>query len=150
MTLTTDASPTRSTGSPACEGFEAPLSDYEGSCAGAASQGAAVRDVLNRIGDKWSLLVIVTLDKGRLRFSELQRHIPGVSQRMLTLTLRHLERDGLLTRTVHAEVPPRVEYELTDIGRTLIEPSAGLAKWAIANRRSIESSRAAFDDAHEA
>ncbi|KRA24422.1 transcriptional regulator [Microbacterium sp. Root61] len=126
------------------------LSEYENTCAAAESQGRTIRDLLSRIGDKWTLLVIVTLDKGRLRFTELQRHIPGVSQRMLTLTLRHLERDGLLTRTVHAEVPPRVEYELTDTGRTLIAPSVALAQWAIANRRSIESSRAAFDDAHSA
>lgn len=127
----------------------APLSDYEGSCTGGAGEhdGRAIRDVLNRVGDKWSLLVIVTLEGGKLRFTELQRHIPGVSQRMLTLTLRHLERDGLVSRTVHAEVPPRVEYELTDTGRTLIAPAAALAAWAIAQHPAIEEARRAFDDA---
>nr|WP_123740025.1 helix-turn-helix domain-containing protein [Salana multivorans] len=109
--------------------------------------GRAVRDVLDRIGDKWSLLVIGTLAGGRLRFTELQRHIPGVSQRMLTLTLRHLERDGLVSRTVHAEVPPRVEYDLTPTGRTLIAPSVALASWAIESYPAIEASRAAYDAA---
>jgi DNA-binding HxlR family transcriptional regulator len=80
-----------------------------------------------------------------MRFSELQRHIPGISQRMLTLTLRQLERDGLVTRTVHAEVPPRVEYELTDMGTTLIEPSLALASWAIENYAGIEAARTIFD-----
>jgi DNA-binding HxlR family transcriptional regulator len=97
------------------------------------------------VGDKWTLLVIVTLKDGRLRFTELQRYIPGVSQRMLTLTLRQLERDGLLRRTVHAEVPPRVEYELTQMGETLIEPSLALAMWAIDYFPAIEASREAYD-----
>ena len=104
-----------------------------------------MREVLDRVGDKWSLLVIVTLQGGRLRFTELQRHIPGISQRMLTLTLRQLERDGLLVRTAHAEVPPRVEYDLTETGRTLIEPSRALADWAIANHPSIERARERYD-----
>jgi DNA-binding HxlR family transcriptional regulator len=121
-------------------------SEYENACGGAEA-GGIIRDVLNRIGDKWSLLVIGTLDQGRLRFSELQRHIPGISQRMLTLTLRQLERDGLVTRTVHAEVPPRVEYELTRMGATLIEPSLALATWAIENYPSIEAARTTFDAA---
>lgn len=126
-----------------------PKSPYEGSCRGrdgdGNGDGRAVREVLDRIGDKWSLLVIVTLAAGALRFSELQRHIPGVSQRMLTLTVRQLERDGLLTRTVYAEVPPRVTYELTPMGRTLIEPSLLLAQWAIENYPAIERARASFD-----
>lgn len=124
---------------------ETPRSVYEGTCRDRLADAPAIRDVLNRIGDKWSLLVIATLDGGRLRFSELQRHIPGVSQRMLTLTLRHLERDGLVTRTIHAEVPPRVEYELTDIGRTLIPPSIAVATWAVEHYPAIENARAAFD-----
>jgi DNA-binding HxlR family transcriptional regulator len=111
--------------------------------------GPAIRDVLNRVGDKWSLLTIVTLKDGKLRFTELQHHIPGISQRMLTLTLRHLERDGLLTRTVHAEVPPRVEYELSSRGETLIEPSLALAMWAIENFPDIESSRSYYDTREE-
>lgn len=123
---------------------------YERSCAGAApgvDHGRAIREVLDRVGDKWSLLVVATLRSQRLRFTELQRHIPGISQRMLTLTLRHLERDGLITRTVHAEVPPRVEYELTELGGTLIELAKALGDWAIANHPRIEDSRAAYDAA---
>jgi DNA-binding HxlR family transcriptional regulator len=119
---------------------------YEDSCYEAHKQDApAIREVLGRIGDKWSLLAIVTLKDGRLRFTELHKHIPGVSQRMLTLTLRQLERDGLITRTVHAEVPPRVEYELTARGATLIEPALALAMWAIDNFPAIENSRAVYD-----
>ncbi len=119
---------------------------YEDSCYEAhKADGPAIRDVLSRVGDKWSLLVVVTLKGGRLRFTELQKHIPGVSQRMLTLTIRQLERDGLLTRTVHAEVPPRVEYELTPRGETLIEPALALAMWAIENFPAIESARVAYD-----
>ena len=120
-------------------------SPYERTCRHDADDGRAIRSVLDRVGDKWSLLVIGTLQHGPLRFTELQRHVPGVSQRMLTLTLRHLERDGMVTRTVHAEVPPRVEYELTVMGRTLIEPSLALASWAIAHRTAIEAAQAAFD-----
>lgn len=125
----------------------APKTSYERTCESAASEsdGRAVRAVLDRVGDKWSLLIIVTLRDGSRRFTELQRHIPGISQRMLTLTLRQLERDGLLTRTVHAEVPPRVVYDLTDTGRTLIEPSRALADWAIAHYPTIEQARARYD-----
>lgn len=121
-----------------------PLSDYEGSCL-ETDEGRAIRDLLDRIGDKWSLLTIGTLSAGKLRFGELQRHIPGISQRMLTLTLRQLERDGLLTRTAHAEIPPRVEYELTETGRTLIEPATALAAWAITHQPAITAARIAFD-----
>ncbi|MFE5673038.1 winged helix-turn-helix transcriptional regulator [Agromyces sp. NPDC056523] len=126
-------------------GSEPALSEYEDACGRREEGGPAVRDLLDRIGDKWSLLVIVTLDAGRLRFSELQRHIPGISQRMLTLTLRQLQRDGLIDRTVHAEVPPRVEYELTAVGRTLIAPSMALAGWAIENYPRITAARSRFD-----
>jgi DNA-binding HxlR family transcriptional regulator len=119
--------------------------DYEDTCAIDAGDGRAIRDVLDRIGDKWSLLIIATLSDGRLRFSELQRHVPGISQRMLTLTLRQLERDGLATRTVYAEVPPRVEYELTETGKTLIDVSIALGRWAIDHFPAIEASRVAFD-----
>ncbi|WES66019.1 helix-turn-helix domain-containing protein [Microbacter sp. GSS18] len=124
---------------------------YERSCAGGpagSEHGRAIRDVLDRVGDKWSLLVIGTLGQERRRFTELQRHIPGISQRMLTLTLRQLERDGLITRTVHAEVPPRVEYELTALGGTLIALAMELADWAIQNHPRIETARAAYDEAH--
>jgi DNA-binding HxlR family transcriptional regulator len=123
-------------------------SPYERVCQGRGDvdHGRAVRDILTRIGDKWSLLVIGTLQHGTLRFGELQHHIPGISQRMLTLTLRQLERDGLVSRTVHAEVPPRVQYELTSVGATLIEPSIALATWAIEHYPSIERTRAAYDE----
>ena len=119
-------------------------SEYEHSCGG-RDGGKAIRDVLDRIGDKWSLLVIGTLQDGRLRFTALQRHIPGISQRMLTLTLRQLERDGLVVRTVHAEVPPRVEYELTAMGSTLVDSALALAKWAVEHHPTIEASRARYD-----
>jgi len=129
-------------------GLETPLTAYEGSCAsGGAAEGRAVREVLDRVGDKWSLLVVGTLRQGRLRFTELQRHIPGISQRMLTLTLRQLERDGLVSRTVHAEVPPRVEYELTDLGGTLLQLAIALGDWAIENQPRIEAARRAYDEA---
>lgn len=123
----------------------AALTEYEGACLDKDADERAIRAVLDRIGDKWSLLIIATLRNGRLRFSELQRHIPGVSQRMLTLTLRQLERDGLVTRTVHAEVPPRVEYELTGLGAGLIDTSVALLRWALENHPAIEGARAAYD-----
>lgn len=104
-----------------------------------------VREVLNRVGDKWSVLAIVLLGDGTKRFSELRRTIAGVSQRMLTLTLRGLERDGLVDRTVFATVPPRVEYSLTALGRTLLKTVTELATWATANGTEIERARLAFD-----
>jgi len=119
-------------------------SGYENAC-GSPEVGDAVRDVLARVADKWSMLIIATLDGGALRFSEVQRRVPGISQRMLTLTLRHLERDGLVTRTVHAEVPPRVEYELTRTGSALIGPAHALADWAIGHHAEILRSREAYD-----
>jgi DNA-binding HxlR family transcriptional regulator len=105
----------------------------------------AVREVLNRVGDKWSVLIVQLLANGPKRFSELRRAIEGISQRMLTLTLKGLERDGLVTRTVYPTIPPRVEYELTDLGRTLRKPIQALAKWAQENREQIQTSRNHFD-----
>jgi len=105
----------------------------------------AVREVLNRIGDKWSVQIVALLGEGPMRFSDLRRSIEGISQRMLTLTLRGLERDGLITRTVFPEIPPRVEYELTRLGNTLLEPIQGLADWADNNRTSIQDARMKFD-----
>lgn len=107
-----------------------------------------VRDVLARVGDKWSVLVVGSLDEGPLRFSELKRHIEGISQRMLTLTLRNLERDGLLTRQVTPTIPPRVDYELTRAGRSLLEVVASLAEWAEKNRGAIQSARDKYDTAN--
>ena len=86
----------------------------------------AVSEVLSRVGDKWTVLVVTTLGDGPKRFNELRRALGSISQRMLTLTLRGLERDGLVTRTVFPTVPPRVDYELTDLGRSLLEPVSGL------------------------
>jgi DNA-binding HxlR family transcriptional regulator len=105
----------------------------------------AVREVLNRVGDKWSVLIVAVLGESSKRFSELRRLIEGISQRMLTLTLRGLERDGLVQRTVHPTVPPRVEYGLTPLGRTLLEPVSELANWAQSHRHEIQRARDAFD-----
>lgn len=105
----------------------------------------AVREVLNLVGDKWSVLVVGTLGGGPLRFGELRRTIEGISQRMLTLTLRDLERDGLVTRTVTPTIPPRVDYELTRLGRTLLEPVRALARWAERHRTTIQAARERFD-----
>jgi DNA-binding HxlR family transcriptional regulator len=105
----------------------------------------AVREVLDRVGDKWSVLIIGKLGPGSQRFSELRRTIEGISQRMLTLTLRGLERDGLITRTVQPTVPPRVDYALTDLGRTLLEPILALAVWAAEHRTAIHTARERYD-----
>lgn len=104
-----------------------------------------VRDVLDRIGDKWSVLVIALLGDGPMRFMELKRAIGLVSQRMLTQTVRALERDGLVTRTVHPVVPPRVDYELTDVGRGLQGLLTQLAQWSFAHRDDVAVARARYD-----
>jgi DNA-binding HxlR family transcriptional regulator len=105
------------------------------------------RMVLDRIGDRWTVLVVGALSTGPMRFGELARRVEGVSQKMLTQTLRGLERDGLVTRTVHAQVPPRVDYELTSAGRTLIVPLAALDAWACAHLPAIRESRRRYDEA---
>ncbi|WP_151484210.1 winged helix-turn-helix transcriptional regulator [Streptomyces albicerus] len=108
-----------------------------------------VRDVLDRLGDKWSVYVVVELASGVRRFKELQRAIPAnISQRMLTLTVRRLERDGLVKRTVYPTVPPQVEYELTDLGHSLTHLVKALADWSIAHRPAIATARSAWDTAH--
>lgn len=112
-----------------------------------AAECPAVREVLHRVGDKWSVLAIALLGEGPMRFNELRRSIEGVSQRMLTLTLRNLERDGLVNRTVFPEIPPRVEYRLTRLGHTLLEPISELARWADEHRTAIQDARTAFDAA---
>jgi DNA-binding HxlR family transcriptional regulator len=106
-----------------------------------------VSETLARIGDKWTVLVVELLCEGRgpTRFNEIRRSINGISQRMLTLTLRGLERDGLVTRTVHPTVPPKVDYELTSLGRTLRTPLVAVAEWARANRAAIDAARKVFD-----
>ena len=107
----------------------------------------AMGDILNRIGDKWSVMVVGHLTRKTMRFNELRHAIGGISQRMLTLTLRNLERDGLVTRTVFPEIPPRVEYQLTDLGRTLTEPLDALWSWAAQHQHEVASARAAYDAA---
>jgi DNA-binding HxlR family transcriptional regulator len=107
--------------------------------------GCRPREVLDRVGDKWSLYVIALLGGGTRRFSDLRRMIDGISQRMLTVTLRGLERDGLVVRTVHPTVPPRVEYALTPMGRTLLDTVRTLVQWADAHLADIDTARAAYD-----
>ena len=107
----------------------------------------AVSDVLQRIGDKWSILVVSRLGAGPMRFSELRTEIGGISQKMLTTTLRTLERDGFITRTAFAVIPPRVDYELTDLGRELLMPVTALGDWARHNIGRINAARAKFDSA---
>lgn len=108
----------------------------------------AVQQTIQRVGDKWSVLTIALLQDGPKRFSELRRGIAGISQRMLSRTLRALERDGLVTRTVYPEIPPRVVYELTDLGHTLIVPALTIAEWALRNAALMEENRARFDAEH--
>jgi DNA-binding HxlR family transcriptional regulator len=115
--------------------------------AGDAGECTMVSETLARIGDKWTVLVVELLCEGRgpVRFNEIRRAIHGISQRMLTLTLRSLERDGLVTRTVHPTVPPRVDYELTKLGRSLRVPLVAVAEWVRANGTAIHAARQVFD-----
>ncbi|WP_298244558.1 helix-turn-helix domain-containing protein [uncultured Bradyrhizobium sp.] len=108
-----------------------------------------VASVLSRVGDKWSVFVIMMLSDGPKRFNELKRMINGISQRMLTLTLRGLERDGLVTRTIFPTIPPRVDYELTDLGRGLQQPVKALGQWAIDHLAQIEAARTHFDQRND-
>ncbi len=101
--------------------------------------------LLSRIGDKWSVLVVARLGRGPLRFSALRRQIDGISQKMLTTTLRSLERDGFVTRTVFPTTPPQVEYQLTGLGRDLLNPVGALADWALKNQARVDLAREAFD-----
>ena len=111
----------------------------------ASSDCRAVSSILARVGDKWSVLIVMLLRDGSKRFSELKRAVGGISQRMLTLTLRGLERDGLVTRTVFATIPPRVDYALTALGRSLSTPVEALGLWARAHLGEIETARRRFD-----
>jgi DNA-binding HxlR family transcriptional regulator len=115
-----------------------PNAHLESDCRGVAS-------ILARVGDKWSVFVIMLLGNGPRRFNEIKRMVGGISQRMLTLTLRGLERDVLVTRTVFPTIPPRVDYELTDLGRGLWQPVETLGKWAHDHQAEIERARARFD-----
>lgn len=112
-------------------------------------EGAAVRELMTKIGDKWSILLVVSLSKcpkNRARFSYLEKTIPGISQRMLTLTLRHLERDGLIKREIFPQVPPRVEYELTALGRSLLEPMQAIINWVGRYWNEVKDARAAYGE----
>jgi DNA-binding HxlR family transcriptional regulator len=104
-----------------------------------------IRETFDRLGDKWSLLIVTILSQGPQRFTGIRIAAEGISQRMLTLTLRKLERDGLVRRTVYAQVPPRVDYELTTLGQTLIEPVTSLAQWAIEHENELRDHRQGFD-----
>ena len=108
-------------------------------------QGCPTRSVLDRIGDKWTVLIIGSLRQGPRRFSQVRRTIEGISQKMLTQTLRDLERDGLVTRTVYPQVPIRVEYELTALGHSLLEPLSALEVWAKENFESVVTARLTYD-----
>ena len=119
-----------------------PNAHQDSDCRGVAS-------ILARVGDKWSVLVIMMLIEGPMRFNELKRKIGGISQRMLTLTLRGLERDGLVTRTIFPTIPPRVDYELTDLGRGLAQPVQALGQWAFDHLPAIEGARTSFDSRNE-
>jgi DNA-binding HxlR family transcriptional regulator len=107
---------------------------------------ALVSDLIGRVADKWTMIILEVLnDHGELRFTQLSRKVPGISQKMLTQTLRQMERDGMLTRTVHAVVPPRVDYRLTELGKSLGEAFCGVWLWAEQNLDQVEAAREAFD-----
>ena len=105
----------------------------------------SVGDVLARVGDKWSILIIAMLSRGSMRFSELKRSIGSISQKVLTTTLRGLERDGYISRTVTPSIPPRVDYELTELGRDVLVPVVALAQWALLSRKRVEGARVKYD-----
>jgi DNA-binding HxlR family transcriptional regulator len=117
-----------------------------GMCRDHFDAGEVIRDTFARIGDKWSLLILGMLDDAPLRSTVLRDSVRGISHRMLTLTLRNLERDGLVSRTVFAAVPPKVEYAVTDIGRTILPAVKALALWALEHSDEIAANREAFDD----
>ena len=105
----------------------------------------AVSEILQRVGDKWTVLVVAKLGERRMRFSELMAAVGGISQKMLTTTLRALERDGFVTRTIYPTIPPKVEYELTDLGRELLVPVRALGDWARNNKARVDEARRKFD-----
>ncbi|MDQ0561900.1 DNA-binding HxlR family transcriptional regulator [Rhizobium mesoamericanum] len=121
------------------------LSDIDFSTPGEGDDCQVVREILDLVGDKWTLYIIATLRNGPVRFNELRRQIDGISQRMLTINLRGLERDGLVKRTLFPTIPPRVDYELTEVGRTLLAPVMALVMWANSNRESIQDARVRFN-----
>ena len=140
--------PSESAGDPSGAGCDAEAaSDAE---AAREPTACRAREVLQRVGDKWSVLAIDLLGQGTMRFGELHRSIDGITARMLTVTLRGLERDGIVTRTIHPVIPPRVEYALTPMGRTLLDTIGQLVTWADSHLPEIEAARAAYDARHPA
>ena len=127
-----------------CEAVRDPAGTGEPGPAGEPASCRA-REVLQRVGDKWSVYVIDLLGQGTMRFTELHRGVNGITARMLTVTLRGLERDGIVTRTIHPVIPPRVEYALTPLGRTLLDTIGQLVTWADSHLAEIEAARAAYD-----
>ncbi|MCF2526880.1 winged helix-turn-helix transcriptional regulator [Yinghuangia soli] len=121
------------------------IANPPGPCTPEARGDCEVRHILDRVADKWSLLVIALLDERTLRFTELRRMVEGISQRMLTVTLRQLERDGLVERVVYAVIPPRVDYSLTPLGKSLHEPIRVLVAWTEQHQNEIAAARAAYD-----
>ena len=121
------------------------LSDIDFPTPGDGDDCRVVREILDLVGDKWTLYIIATLRNGPVRFNELRRQIDGISQRMLTINLRRLERDGLVKRTLFPTIPPRVDYDLTEVGRTLLAPVMALVTWANSNQENIQDARVRFD-----
>lgn len=121
------------------------LSDIDFPTPGEGDDCRMVREILDLVGDKWTLYIIATLKDGPVRFNELRRRIDGISQRMLTINLRGLERDGLVKRTLFPTIPPRVDYELTEVGRTLLVPVMALVTWANTNQENIQNARVRYD-----
>ncbi len=146
------AGPVREPSGSACDPSEAACDAGTPSAARAAGEPTScrAREVLQRVGDKWSVLAIDLLGQGTMRFSELHRAIDGITARMLTVTLRGLERDGIVTRTIHPVIPPRVEYALTPMGRTLLDTIGQLVAWADSHLPVIAAARAAYDARHPA
>ncbi len=138
--------PSGSVGDPSGAACDSSATEDAGAASGPMTCRA--REVLQRVGDKWSVLVIDLLGQGTKRFSELHRAIDGITARMLTVTLRGLERDGIVTRTIHPVIPPRVEYALTPMGRTLLDTIGQLVAWADSHLPEIEAARAAYDARH--
>tara|TARA_R110000868_G_scaffold280573_2_gene540868 strand:+ start:3748 stop:4179 length:432 start_codon:yes stop_codon:yes gene_type:complete len=138
----------QATAEPTASASDAREIEMEQVCGREPRDSAPVRAVLDRLSDKWSLLVIATLEPGTMRFTELHRAIPGISQRMLTLTLRTLERDGLVSRISYPQIPPRVEYTVTPLGVTLIPAALGLVRWAFTHIDELEANRERYDAEH--
>ncbi|GAB3979801.1 helix-turn-helix domain-containing protein [Plantactinospora veratri] len=124
---------------------ESELGDGQPACPGDHVQACTVREVLDRVGGKWSIGIIIEASRGPIRFTELERSVEGISRRMLTLTLRNLERDGLLVRTTYPTVPPRVEYVATEMARELYDSLLVLTGWAERHRQAIAAAREAYD-----